>query len=147
VVEGRVAVLEQHGISRLREQQPHDVAACSVHRFAGKRRCVAVPAVTVVVDVDHRNVGLPCTRNRVDHPSAALAKRCEQRGGVLMVEVGQDIHDEESVTLLELNYQPAPTSCRESSAARSNMVSSFAAAARSWARMSAATRIVSASSA
>jgi metallophosphoesterase superfamily enzyme len=105
-VERRVAVLHEHPVARLREKRSDDVAARPFRRFAGEGRRVAVPAVTVVVDVDHRQARAPRFSDCFGHPCAALAKRGEQRPRVLVVEVVEDVDDEKRIALLELAAHP-----------------------------------------
>jgi hypothetical protein len=97
-------VLQKHAVAGFREQRSHDVAAWPFRRFAGKGGRVAVPAVAVVVDIHDRYAGISRSCNCLCHPCAALAKRCEQRACVLVVEVVEDVDDEERIALPELGY-------------------------------------------
>src|SRR5205085_1525369 len=90
-----------------RQQLPDDVAARPARRLPGERRRVAVPTITIVIDIDHRDSGLPCPGDRRRHPRATLPERREQRLSTLVVEVGKDVDHQKSVALLKLDYVAA----------------------------------------
>src|SRR5579884_3169557 len=75
VVEGGIAVLEQDAVAVLRQEPADHVAAGPVRRLPGEGGSVAVPAVAVVVDVDHRDAGRPRRGDRTRDCGAALPER------------------------------------------------------------------------
>src|SRR5690348_2767159 len=106
VIEGGVAVLEQNVVAGPREEISDDVSAGPVRGFAGERGRVTVPAVAVVVDVDHRHSGLARYFDRARHRIAAGPKGSEQCLGVVVLEGVEHVDHEESVPLPEVDHDP-----------------------------------------
>ena len=64
---------------------------------------VAIPAIAIVVGVDHGNAGIPRCLEHLCQRRAAFAERGEKRLRVLVVEVSNDVDHQEGVAVLELD--------------------------------------------
>lgn len=106
VVKGGIPMLEQDMVTGPRQQLPDDVAARPARRLPRERRRVAVPTITIVIDIDHRDASLPCPGDRRAHPRATLPERREQQLSIPVVEVGKDV-DHQCVAVLKLDYVAA----------------------------------------
>jgi len=71
-------------------------------------RRVAIPLPVRVVDVDDRAAAAARVLERRDHPVQALAKACEQRACILVLEAVDHVDDEQDLHAADPSARPDP---------------------------------------
>ena len=97
-VERRIPRLEDEEVVAMRRERSKDAAGSFLgERLAYEPRRIRVPAASLIVDVDDRNLSFASGGDRIDHRSNALLERGQQRLAVVVVEVVEDVYDKECV--------------------------------------------------